>query len=96
MVIGDVILYPAAQRLEEGVNPVDLRLEFQAEADTATRFLSLEIDTGPIMPGTPGAGRLGAITLHLPGLAELAPRWETSVNRATKRCFGVGHRIREI
>lgn len=70
VVIGDVVLDPPAQGLEEGVDAVDLCLELEAEADAATRLLPLQVDTCPVVTGTPGARRLGAVTLDLARLAE--------------------------
>lgn len=79
MVTGNVILDTSAQGLQKGINPVHLGLELEAEADATSRLLPLEIDTCPVVTGTPGAGRLGAITLDLSRFTQLAAKGPVSI-----------------
>lgn len=72
MVVGDMDLYTAAQRLQEGVDAVDLGLELEIEADARAQLLALEIDACPVVPGAPRAGGLGAVAFDLARLAQLA------------------------
>jgi hypothetical protein len=65
-----VFLHATTQRLQQSVNPVDLCLKFQTEADAATRLLSFQIDASAIVASAPGAGGLCAIAFHLASFTE--------------------------
>jgi hypothetical protein len=84
VVIGDVVLDAAPERLQEGVDAVQLGLKLEGEADAASGFLPLEVHAGEVAPGTPGARGIRPVTLDLARLAQLASgRRASLVSRAT-------------
>lgn len=72
MPFGNVLLDAAAEGLQQGIDPVDLGLELETEADATARLLPLQIDAGTVMACAPGAGRLRPVAFDLACFAELA------------------------
>lgn len=67
--VGNVLLHPATQGLQQRVNLVDLGFELETETYAAARLLPFEIDAGAIVAGAPGACRLRPITFDFASFA---------------------------
>ncbi len=72
MAVGDVLLHPATQGVQQRIDPVDFGFELEAETYTAARLLPFKIDAGTIVAGAPGACRLRPVTFDLSSFAQLA------------------------
>lgn len=79
-----VLLQPPSKRLQEGVDLVDLGLKLQPEANAASRLLSFQIDTCPVVTGTPRACGLSAVTLDLASFAQLTSILKWSASATTR------------